>query len=347
MSQTTGYLNLVKPAASEAYDIEVFNANADAIDAECERLNTSIDADELPDATKSVGKNVKATDNKVEDIKAWIDHNIPRMIPKDITTYYENGSLWDRLEGTNGYEKYEDIYAGDYFQMSRAISAYNQDQTYQETGSDYVTIAGISMLSGNGDNITMNYEHLVMVPGKGKEGKFHFGRSRMNSSHVTTGGYAGSEMHGTTIGAIASSGSTAANATINQQLYAEFGSHLKTTRELLSKTVNTSAANKMGGATAGASSDWAWCDCQAVLMSEVEVYGSVVFSSSGYDTGNANVQLPIFKDKKFVNNRSSYYWLKDVASATHFCHCNVVGDAYSSLAGNAYAYVRPRFVIAA
>ncbi len=347
MSQTTDYLNLVKPATSEAYDIEVFNDNADAIDAECKRLNDDMDSEHLPDPSKSVGKNVKTTDDKVEDIRAWMDHNIPRIVPKDITAYYSDGTLWDRLNGTNGFEKYEDIFAGDYFQMSRAISAYNQDPTYQETGSDYVTIAGISMLSGNGDSITMQYEHLVMVPGKGRDGKFHFGRSRMNATHVTTGGYAGSEMHGTTLGAIASSGSTAANATINQQLYAEFGSHLATTRELLSKTVDTTAANKMGGVAAGASKEFAWYDCQAVLMSEVEVYGATVFSSSGYDTGNANVQLPIFKDKRFVNNRSSYYWLKDVASGTRFCACDGSGGASYGGAGGAGTYVRPRFVIKA
>ena len=231
--------------------------------------------------------------------------------------------------------------------MSRAISAYNQDQTYQATGSDYVTIAAISWFMHNGDNSAINYEHLVMVPGKGFEGTQHFGRSRMNSTNVTTGGYKASEMHTTTLGAVASSGSTAASATINQQLKAEFGGHLKTTRELLSNAVSQTAANRLG-ADSGATTGFTWDDCQAVLMSEVEVYGSIVFSSSGHDTGNACAQLPLFAfSKSAQNNRTAYYWLKDVASAARFCCCDSNGSANYRYASDAANFVRPRFILAA
>lgn len=425
MSQTTEFLNLTKPAQSEAYDIDVFNSNFDAIDSGVKQLDENIGKSNLPDASKSVGENVAELDEKVADTKdstvtfishditaptafmtmpqvletgekhssffekvsiamrnvryiigllgttdiselgdgtltdalaklysredALRNHNIPRLFPKDITAYYQDNSLWDRLNGTNGYEKYEDIFAGDYFKMSRPISAYNRgDAQYQATGAQYVTIAGISSLWGNGDSITMQYEHLVMVPGKGIDTSepFHFGRSRMNSTHTTVGGYVASEMHTTTLGAVATSGSTASTASINQQLYAEFGSHLKTTRELLSNSINATGYNRYG-TNSGCSNNWAWTDCQAVLMSEVEVYGATVWSSSGYDTGNANNQLPIFRDVRFVNNRTAWYWLKDVASASNFCDCNGDGNSNCNSAGNASDCVRPRFVIAA
>ena len=275
-----------------------------------------------------------------------INHNIPRLIPKDITSYYTDGTLWDRLEGTNGFSLFEDIFVGDYIKMSRPISAYNQDQTYQETGSQYVTIAGIDTLWGNGDTISMDYHHFVMVPGQGFDGIQHFGKSRMNPTDTTEGGYISSEMHTTTIGAVVTSGSTETTATINQQLYAEFGSHLKTTRELLSQSIESTGYNRLGSNT-GCSRYWTWTDCQAVLMSEIEVYGSIIWSSSGYDTGNANKQLPLFvNSKQAINNRSAWYWLKDVASASHFCHCNDIGYASYNGAGSAYTYVRPRFVIA-
>ena len=231
--------------------------------------------------------------------------------------------------------------------MSRPISAYNQNQTYQTTGSQYVTIAGIDTLCGNGDNISMSYNHLVMVPGQGFGGTQHFGRSRMNPTDTTVGGYVATEMHTTTIGAVATEGSTETTATINQQLYAEFGSHLKTTRELLSNEINSTGYNRFGSNT-GCSNEWAWTDCQAVLMSEIEVFGSIVWSSSGYDTGTAKVQLPLFANNKFaMNNRSTYYFLKDVASAVDFCTCDSNGRAYYESAGNASVCVRPRFVIAA
>ena len=282
-----------------------------------------------------------------EAIRSNVDHNIPRKEPKDITSYVTDGSIYKRLNGTDGYSLYEDLYVGDYFQMSRAISAYNQNSQYQATGTDYVTIAGIDWYMRDGD-ADLNYHHLVMVPGKGFDtsGAQHFGRSRMNSSNDTTGGYVASEMHTTTIGAVASSGSTASTATINQQLYAEFGSHLKTTKELLSNAMDSSRYNRFGQAS-GATSGWAWTACQAVLMSEIEVYGSIVFSSSGQDSGNACRQLPLFAHSKVAqNNRSAWYWLKDIASAAYFCTCYYDGCAHYNSAGGASIYVRPRFILA-
>ena len=276
-----------------------------------------------------------------------INHNIPRTTPKDITTYYNDGSLWKRLNGTDGYSLFEDIFVGDYFKMSRPISAKNANADYQDTGSQYVTIAGIDSLSGNGDNISMQYHHLVMVPGQGTGGTQHFGRSRMNPTNTTVGGYVGSEMNTTVLGEVTTTGSTADGATINQQLYAEFGSHLKTTRELLTNSINATGNNRFGTA-GGCSNNWAWTSVQAVLMSEIEVYGSIAWSSSGYDTGNANFQLPLFRHSKgAINDRSAWYWLKDIASASHFCRCSNYGYAGCYDASNAYNCVRPRFVIAA
>lgn len=276
-----------------------------------------------------------------------LSHNIPRLAPKDITSYVTDGSIWKRLNGTDGYTLFEDIYVGDYFEMSRAISAYEKTGTYQTTGSKFVTIAGIDTMWGNGGTITMAYHHLVMIPGQGFDGTQHFGRARMNASNDTTGGYKSSEMNTETLGAVASSGSTEATASINQQLYAEFGTHLQTTRELVSNAINASGVNRFG-TSGGCSNGREWISAQAVLMSEVEVYGSIVWSSSGYDTGNANKQLPLFMfSKQAINNRSAYYWLKDVASAANFCFADDIGGSYYGGASNAFYYVRPRFILAA
>lgn len=273
---------------------------------------------------------------------------IPRKTPKDITSYVTDGTLWKRLNGTNGYALYEDIKVGDYIHMSRAISAYEKTGTYQTTGSDYVTIADIDAAMGRGDQGSgINYHHLIMIPGKGFGGTQHFGRARMNATNDTTGGYKGSEMYTDTIGAVASSGSTAATASINQQLYAEFGSHLKTTRELISNAINATGNNRFGSA-GGCSSNWGWESVQAVLMSEVECYGATVWSSSGYDTGSACRQLALFAaSEEARKNRSAYYWLKDVASAARFCYASYYGYAYYNDASGAGACVRPRFILGA
>lgn len=272
-------------------------------------------------------------------------HNIPRLVPKDITSYVTDGTLWKRLAGTDGYSLHEDIYVGDYIQMSRAITV---NGSYESTaGSQYVTIAGISTLSGNGDTIAMDYEHLVMVPGKGFGGTQHFGRQRMNATNTTEGGYKASEMNTTHIGSVATEGSTASGATINQQLYAEFGTHLKTTRELVSNSVDASSTKNRHPSQGGASNNWEWISAQAILMSEVECYGSVVFSSSGFDTGNANHWLPLFQFSNSArNNRTAYYWLKDVASSAYFGFASDLGYSDYGRASVADRGVRPRFVIA-
>ena len=283
----------------------------------------------------------------INELNSKSNHNIPRLVPKDITSYYKDGSLWKRLGGTGGYSLYQDIYVGDYFQMSRVISAKNPDSTLQMNGTDWVTIASIGGLAHNGDNMDLTPNHLVMVPGKGFGGTQHFGRSRMNPTRTSDGGYKASEMNTKVLGAIATAGSTTADATINQQLYAEFGVHLKKTRELVTNRINATGINRYGSNN-GCSNKWEWIDAQAILMSEVEVYGSMVWSSSGWDTGSANHQFELFANSKSaINNRSAWYWLKDVASASEFCNCSNYGYANCNDASNASGYVRPRFVIAA
>lgn len=297
-------------------------------------------------------KPAKESKSPIESGGVWsvihaISHNIPRITPKDITAYITDGSFWKRLAGTNGYALFEDIYVGDYFKMSRAISAYERTGQYQTTGSQYVTIAGLDTMMNNGDQGSgVNYHHAVMVAGQGFGGTQHFGRSRMNATNTTEGGYKASEMNTLVLGEVTSTGSTAADATINQQLYAEFGSHLKTTRELVANAINATGYNRFGSAT-GCASGWEWISAQAILMSEIEAYGSIVWSSAGYDTGNANRQLPLFAfSKQASNNRSAYWWLKDIASAALFCYAYYDGIATCGSAGAADRYVRPRFIIA-
>src|SRR5574344_1372663 len=293
------------------------------------------------------GSSLPVKSGGVWDAIHAVSHNIPRLVPKDITAYITDGTLWDRIAGTNGYTLHEDIFVGDYFRMSRAISAYERTGQYQTTGSQYVTIAGLDTMMNNGDQGSgVNYHHAVMVAGQGFGGTQHFGKSRMNATDTTEGGYKASEMNNLVLGNGVSAGSTAADATINQQLYAEFGSHLKTTRELVSNAINATGYNRFGSAT-GCSSNYEWQSCQAVLMSEVECYGSPVWSSSGFDVGNANRQLPLFAfSKQAQNNRTAIYWLKDIASSNYFCTSGTLGGSRNASASIATYYVRPRFVIA-
>lgn len=299
-------------------------------------------------ASRKYSDKIDNVADAVLDVKktANFSHNIPRNVPKDITSYIEDGTFYKRLNGTDGFELFEDIYVGDYIKMSRAITC--PDSTNGTVGSQYVTIAGLDTMMYNGeDDKYVNYHHAVMVPGQGFGGTQHFGKHAMNATNTTEGGYVGSVMDQSVLGAVATEGSTASGATINQQLYAEFGNHLKTTDELLSTSINATGINRFGTAN-GCSNNWGWGMRQAVLMSEIDVYGSTVWSSSGYDTGNSKMQLPLFAhSRSAMNNRSVWYCLKDVASSVRFCVCNDNGSAHYGGAGNKGNGVRPRFILAA
>ena len=86
--------------------------------------------------------------------------------------------------------------------------------------------------------------------------------------------------------------------------------------------------NRLGNAT-GCSNNWAMEEnCKICALSEVQVYGSTVWSSSGYDTGEACRQLDVFKKyshTEIFGNENP--WLRDVVSASGAALANLSGDA--------------------
>ena len=87
--------------------------------------------------------------------------------------------------------------------------------------------------------------------------------------------------------------------------------------KLLSTAVNTTGYNRFGSAS-GCSSSWEWeSNCYISALSEVQVYGAAVWSSSGHDTGEACRQLDVFQ--KYSHTEifgGEYPWLRDVVSAS-------------------------------
>lgn len=87
------------------------------------------------------------------------------------------------------------------------------------------------------------------------------------------------------------------------------------------------------------------------IMSEIQVYGSTVLSSSFYDTGCDNIQFPLFRlapNLKVAglghNGSRWWYWLSAVVSAGAFAYCNYDGNSnFSDAAGD--GGVRPYFCI--
>lgn len=179
-------------------------------------------------------------------------------------------------------------------------------------------IAAFDYYYNCGDTNFTKY-HVVIVPDTSLY------KAQMNTSNVTTGGYTGSAMYKSNL------------AQAKTTIKAAFGSaHVLTKRELLTNAVN-------GNTPSG----WAWFDSDVELMNEVQAYGSVVWGAhdgNGYNVASGDGQFPLFMfDRTKLHNQEDY-WLRDVASATHFSIVYNGGFAASLYASYSYG-VRPAFCI--
>ena len=184
-------------------------------------------------------------------------------------------------------------------------------------GHDYV-IAGLNPMKGLSTPYCVNVNHvgLIVIP--------HTTQAWNASGNTYTGadsrgaGYANSDLHYYLVNTLLPLVKTDLGA-------ANLLAHYK----LLSNAVNQNGVNRYGEAT-GCSSGWDWeADCKICALSEVQVYGSVVWSSSGFDTGEACRQLDVFRHFNHTEIFGGEYpWLRDVVSASLAACANHYGIAY-------------------
>ena len=235
---------------------------------------------------------------------------------KDVTEYLTSEySLYDRIsDGT-----FTDLYVGDYVIVN--------DITWR--------IAGFDMRYGKGNksddtNQAKVNHHAVIVPDT------NLTSAQMNTTDTTSGGYIGSAMYTTTLPTV-----------LSTYITPVFGEHVLTYCEGFSSSVNTSAVNRSGGTTTGASNGRTWvCSRKVDLMNEVQVFGTIIWSSSAYDTASDIVQFPLFRLKpEFINKSSYWYWLRDVASSSFFAHVYLGGNSGNAFKASYSGGVRPCFYI--
>lgn len=191
---------------------------------------------------------------------------------------------------------------------------------------DYV-IAGLNPMKGTSTpyRLTENHVGLIVIP--------HTTQKWNASGNTYTGGdgrgagYANSDLHYYLVNTLL--------PLVQQDLGS---SHVLAHNKLLSNAVNQTGTNKMGSAT-GCSSNWGWVSSYISALSEVQVYGATVWSSSGFDTGEACRQLDVFR----VYNHTEifggeYPWLRDVVSASIAATAHDYGSA-DYLAASAASYV--------
>lgn len=184
-------------------------------------------------------------------------------------------------------------------------------------GHTYV-IAGLNPMKGTSTPYRINQNHvgLIVIP--------HTTQAWNASGNTYTGaggrgaGYKNSDLH------------AYLKETILPMCQSDLGSaNLLAHHKLLSSDVNTSGINRFGNA-GGCSSSWAWEEnCYISALSEVQVYGGTVWSSSGFDTGEACRQLDVFQ--KYSHTEifgGEYPWLRDVVSASCAACAGRNGDAY-------------------
>ena len=240
-------------------------------------------------------------------------------------------------------QDWSDIYIGDYVELTF---------TYEGASRTVKFYVGEIDKFYNVGNTALTTHHLVMVTGD-------LGINQvMNDTNTTAGGYVGSKAHTVTLPAL--------YAILNPL----FNNAILTHREHLSNTVlsaqtvslslddgngavtyscnnfpvySSGDPNTPGCVTAGN-----WYDCNLVLMSEIEMFGSNRFASSGIDDIMCpEGQIAAFKYNRNLQtlNRTINTWLRNVNSASRFCTCSSYGLSRRFDATYSVIRLRPRFLI--
>ena len=208
---------------------------------------------------------------------------------------------------------FNDIYVGDIVTI--------QDGVYNAKW----VVAGFDTEFNKGD-IGLTTHHISLIP------QTYLFTAPMNDTNTTVGGYVGSKMHTDTL------------VTVANNLKNALGSHLLERRVLLSDSMSTSIPSNAGAGFTGASDQWVWTSVYCTLLTEVQVYGSTVFSSSCHDIGEGCSQLPLFKFVNHVYFGPYSFWLRAIASSTYFAIAGNSGNAGIGAASLVRA-VRPLITI--
>lgn len=279
---------------------------------------------------------------------------------KDLTNVYTVDEIYQKVSSGT----FDDLYLGDYFTKSITTDIYTkftgsafvegttyytrtgtlnnwvyaetEDTSYDSSKTYYtkttktenvsLMIAHFNYYYNIGDTAFTN-PHIILT-----NRNYGFATtSKMNPTNTTVGGYYNSEMHQTTLPCYAKSLKTALN------------NHLLSHKTLLSNAINASTPSMAGAGLTGASSGWAWYDTELQLMTEQQLFGSGIWTSSAYDVGCDGEKLAVFNFVNGVQNGRSSFWLRSVASSARFADCYYTGLAHYYGASTAY-YVRPLIV---
>lgn len=242
-------------------------------------------------------QNMNDLEERIEDafdnVGSDMTHTVPRAIPKDITEYYQDGTLWDRISGTRGFEYREDVYVGDYFQMSRPITCKNlKSSGATSTPSQYVAIASFGAPFGmfGVENAILCIPISIMIASSGIYAVGHFGISSWASSASELQANGLQEFNEYVLGHNDDAASTQTDATIMAQLKAEFGSHLGIEGERYTPKSYDSSYNVTSWGLDGTF----YTDSSSIaLLTDLNVFGFSIFDDL-YTKANNIVKLSAY-----------------------------------------------------
>ena len=273
---------------------------------------------------------------------------------KDITAYLTDGSLFDRIKGTNGYSLFEDLYIGDY--VTKTPTGGNE-QSFEIVHFDYYINTGSEQRCGTHHAVFMPKNNLdltgfiassalinttnagVTVTSQETVKAFKWNATMgAPNTNSTAGGYIGSRMRQTIM------------PLCDNLVKDVFGNANLIKPDLLLPTTFYSASD-------GRATGWAWnasevnfslrfCD----LPNETQIYGAQVWSygDSGakpsHEVGIDKTQFAIFRLRATTETDRAGWWLRSVVSAALAAFVTGAGGANNS--GSSVAIgVRPRFLV--
>lgn len=248
---------------------------------------------------------------------------------KDLTNVYTIDEICERI--SNG--TFEDLYIGDYFDVT--IST-------EYTANEVVRciLAGFDYYWNNGDTVFTEH-HAVIVP------KNCFNKiAPMNPTNTTVGGFLNSNMWKTVL------------PIYTNALQSALNNHILSHKTSLTNSIDENINSNAGAGIKGASDSCVSYNTLLSLLTEIQVYGSNIRSSSFYDIGLDDLQLPLFaldptakicgKNTTTDGNGDDnlqWYWLKNVVSVNTFAYvCNRSGQ-YPFDNASYSGGVRPLFCI--